>query len=75
MNESLTPKITMKQAAAMLGTNLGAIIKLRAKGARLFDPTFPIMVNGQFDRAEILAWQAANASKSPAQPNQERGAA
>lgn len=66
--------ITMQQAAAILGTNLGTIIILRSKGARLFDPTFPAMVNGKFDRAAILAWQAANASKLPAPPNQERGA-
>jgi len=67
----MTTNITMRQAAAILGTNLGAIIKLRAKGARLYDPTFPPMVTGRFDRAAILAWQAANTSKPtmPVPPN------
>lgn len=67
--------VTMQQAAAMLGTNLGAIIKLRAKGGRLFDATFPPLIDGKFDRAEILAWQAATTNKTAAPPNQERGAA
>lgn len=74
MNNSLSPKITMPQAAALTGRNLGDIILRRAKGSRLFDPTFPPMVNGKFDRAEILAWQAATANKSPAPTSQERGA-
>lgn len=52
--------ITMRQAAQLLGCNLGSIILMRAKGGKLFDPTFPAMTpDGTFREADILAWRAA----------------
>ncbi len=52
-------RLTMQQTAAAIGTNLGTLIQLRAKGARLYDPSFPPMVGGNFDEAAIMAWKTA----------------
>lgn len=56
--------LTLRQVAAILGGNLGDVIKLRTKDCRHFDPTFPPMVHGEFDREAILKWQAANVGKT-----------
>lgn len=59
-------RLTMQQAAAAIGTNLGQLIQLRAKGSKLFDPSFPPMHGGHFDEAAVMAWKTAR---------DERGAA
>lgn len=61
--------ITMRQAAQLLGCNLGSIVLIRAKGGKLFDPTFPAMADGNFNQADILAWQAAKANKTAVATN------
>lgn len=50
-------RLTMRQTAAAIGTNLGTLLLLRAKGSMLFDPTFPPMVDQTFDEAAISAWK------------------
>jgi hypothetical protein len=50
-------RLTMRQTAANIGTNLGHLVLLRSKGSMLFDPTFPPMVGGTFDEAAISAWK------------------
>jgi len=56
--------LTLQQVAKQIGTNLGTIIQMRAKGARLFDATFPPMTNGTFNAADISAWQTARTTPS-----------
>jgi hypothetical protein len=59
-------RLSMYQTAVILGCNMGDIAKLRAKGARLFDSTFPEASNGcTFDLNAILAWRAKRASTNP----------
>ena len=53
--------LSPKQVAEKLGINLGTLIKMRSKGARLFDPSFPAMTSGAFKAADISAWVAKNA--------------
>ena len=50
-------RLTMRQTAAAIGTNLGHMVLLRSTGSMLFDPAFPPMVGGTFDEAEISAWK------------------
>lgn len=58
--------LTMKQVADLIGTNLGTVLNIRAKGARLYDPTFPAMNNQTFDYAEVMAWlQTTKTSTTP----------
>ena len=59
-------RLTMQQTAAAIGTTLGQLILLRAKGSKLFDPSFPPSIGGNFDEAAIMAWKTAR---------DERGAA
>ncbi|MDP3335249.1 hypothetical protein [Rhodoferax sp.] len=61
----MNARLSFKQAAEAIGTNLGTLIQMRAKGAKLFDPTFPPMTNGTFDAAEIAAWKTAKNVQSP----------
>jgi hypothetical protein len=57
-------RLTIRETAAAIGTNLGGLLKLRSKGARLYDPTFPPMVNQTFDEAGVLSWKAARDAKA-----------
>jgi hypothetical protein len=57
-------RLTMQQTAAAIGTNIGGVIKLRSKGATLYDPTFPPMINSTFDEAAVLAWKATRDAKA-----------
>ena len=50
-------RLSPRQTAAAIGTNLGHLVLLRAKGSMLFDPTFPPMVDQTFDEAAISAWK------------------
>jgi len=69
---TLTPdRLTMQQTATALNTNIGGVIKLRSKGASLYDPTFPPMVNGTFDEAAVLAWKAARDAKAAGTTSKE----
>lgn len=44
-------------------------MKLRAKGASLWDPSFPKASNGcTFDPDEIMAWRAAKSTSINPQP-------
>lgn len=62
-------KLSMQQVASQIGTNLGTLIQMRARGAKLFDATFPPMTNGTFDSTEIAAWLAAKRGQSQVQPD------
>lgn len=58
MNSPLiSRRLTHREVAATLGINLGELARLRAKGSRQYDPTFPLPVGGLFIEAEILAWK------------------
>ena len=57
MSALIPNRLTLRETAAAIGTNLGGLSKLRSKGARLFDPSFPSPVGGLFIEAEILAWK------------------
>jgi len=56
-------KLSIQQVAQALGTNLGSVILMRAKGARLYDPTFPPMTNGTFDSTEVASWKATKSGQ------------
>lgn len=61
-------KLSMQQVASQIGTNLGTLIQMRARGAKLFDPTFPPMTNQTFDSTEVAAWLTAkNGGQPPVQ--------
>lgn len=58
MNNSLmSRRLTHREVAATLGINLGELARLRSKGSRQHDSTFPLPVGGLFIEAEILAWK------------------
>lgn len=67
--QPLTPRrLTMQQAATAINTNIGGVIKLRSKGASLYDPAFPdMMTDGTFDAAEVLAWKVARDERATQQ--------
>lgn len=64
MSTSAPNRLTLREAAATLGLNVGQVLQLRANGGRLFDPTFPKLVNGYFRADEILAWKKSKEDKA-----------
>ncbi len=58
MNQFTSRRFTPREVVSVLGlTNLGELAKLRSKGSRQHDSTFPLPVGGLFIEAEILAWK------------------
>lgn len=58
MNNSLmSRRLTHREVAATLDITPGDLTKIRAKGSRQYDPTFPLPVGSFFIENEILAWQ------------------
>lgn len=58
MNNSLmSRRLTHRELAATLDITPGDLTKIRAKGSRQYDPTFPLPVGGFFIENEALAWQ------------------
>jgi len=57
-------RLTLRETAAALGTNVGTVFQLRAKDSRTSAPTFPPMTNGTFDEAAVLAWRADRDAKA-----------
>jgi hypothetical protein len=76
----ISRRLSFRDTAAVLGINLGDMIKLRSNGARNFDPSFPQQTNATFDETEILAWKAARDNRQtantppspPTAPQQDR---
>jgi len=52
-------KLTLSQAAQLLGKNQGQVLQAIAKDCKHHDPSFPACVNGSFQLADLLAWRAA----------------
>jgi hypothetical protein len=57
-------RINITQAAQVTDTKISELVAIRSKGARLYDPTFPLMTDGTFDAAEVLAWKQARDSRT-----------
>ncbi len=77
-------RITHPEVAAAIGINRGELVKLRANGARMFDPSFSKQIGGTFSEDEILAWKKTrddrgaqgndtqSSSQSPQSPRDNR---
>lgn len=66
MNNSLmSRRLTHREVAATLGINLVELARLRAKGSRQHDSTFPQPIGGLFIEAEILAWKKSKEISTP----------
>lgn len=57
-------RLSHREAADALGLNISDLFKIRLKGARLFDPSFPKISNGTFDETEIFAWKLARDNRA-----------
>lgn len=69
MNNSLmSRRLTHREIAATLGITLGELARLRSKGSRQYDPTFPLPVGGLFIEAETLAWKKSKEVQIPTPP-------
>lgn len=63
-NAPTTHRLTHREVAAALGINFFEMAKLRSKGSRLFDPTFPAQANGLYSEVEVLAWKKSKEGRS-----------
>jgi hypothetical protein len=57
-------RLTDRQTAQLIGTNLGEILKLSARSGKYHDPTFPPKENGTRCANAVLAWIAARDAKA-----------
>lgn len=57
MNQFTSRRLTHREVAATLDITPGDLTKIRAKGSRQYDPTFPQNVGSLFIENEVLAWK------------------